>query len=181
MKIANKLSPATKMVLIVLYTFVLFAASIFIINLSNFETSKENKGTVFHSCQTCGDGDHLPDSGDQTADEGGNFAMFPEDFFRSLQGFRFQEEIFSIFIKEGPPEFFCEEIIDISSGETTGGTDQDREQRIQPPDPGGHFSAQCKKTCGDHNDFAWKRNEGTFNGHKEKDQQESPCRSIGGS
>ena len=43
MKIANKLSPATKMVLIVLYTFVLFAASIFIINLSNFETSKENK------------------------------------------------------------------------------------------------------------------------------------------
>ena len=43
MKIANKLSPATKMVLIVLYTFVLFAASIFIINLSAFETSKENK------------------------------------------------------------------------------------------------------------------------------------------
>lgn len=43
MKIANKLSPATKMVLIVLYTFVLFAASIFIINLSSFETSKENK------------------------------------------------------------------------------------------------------------------------------------------
>ena len=43
MKIANKLSPATKMVIIILYTFVLFAVSIFIINLSTFETTRENK------------------------------------------------------------------------------------------------------------------------------------------
>ena len=57
------------------------------------QNCKKYEWTVFHFCKTGRNGNDLTDPGQQTADECGDFSVFPEDFFGPLKRIRFQKEI----------------------------------------------------------------------------------------
>ena len=96
------------------------------------EGGEERKAAQAHPRQPGRNGDQLPDRGEQSADERRQVAVFPEDLLRAVQMLFLQEEIFAVFMQEGPAQPGRKEIIDIGSEHGTGQTDHHRQDEIQP-------------------------------------------------